>query len=93
MTTKDGEPAVGSGILTPATEGQGVTTGTVIHIGKPHGVSPMGLVYEVETLAELPPPKPRETRDHAGPAMVNSAAFREGWERVFGGRQQDDLPN
>ena len=28
-----------------------------------------------------------------GPAKVASPRFRDGWDRVFGGRREDDLPN
>jgi hypothetical protein len=93
MTTKDGQPAVGSGILTPAEDGQAVVTGTVVHIGEQRGVSPMGPVYDAETLAELPQPRPRQdAKGRAGPAYANTEAFREGWDRVFGGKR-DERPN
>ena len=55
------------------------------------GVSPMGEVvaltpekghapfYRVETLAEAP------VKAHPGPANVSSEAYRDGWDRIFGG--------
>lgn len=33
----------------------------------------------------------RPAASPGGPAMVNSAGFRSGWERIFGGRQEVGL--
>ncbi len=37
-------------------------------------------VFDVEVLMEAPQPK----TEHAGPVRVSSAAYRTGWDRVFG---------
>ncbi len=46
-----------------------------------------GEVSDVETIYERPPPLNDVAGSASGPAMVASDAFRDGWDRIFGGKQ------
>lgn len=45
-----------------------------------------GPVFDVETLYERPLPPTDDVAGKAGPAMVATPAYRDGWDRIFGAK-------
>jgi hypothetical protein len=79
-------PEVSLGELRPIKEGEPIY-GDVVSLHR-RGNSD---VCTVETVIEHPlKAKPREAH---GPAMVATEAYRDGWDRVFGGKSRDTLVN
>ena len=46
-----------------------------------------GPTFDVESLYERPAPPTDVAGSHSGPAMVTTEAYRDGWDRIFGGKQ------
>ena len=81
VRNKDGElrPA----LLEQHEEGKPIHT-EIVHLEE----TDCPITYDVKTLFD---PADYQESD-SGPAMVNSPAFKAGWDRVFGGKE-DDLAN
>lgn len=77
------EDRVEAGELRPIEEGKPLY-GELVKLS-PRGEHPR--LFDVDVLAAAPPRQSDAAeRGHRGPALVNSEAFREGWESVFGSR-------
>jgi hypothetical protein len=49
--------------------------------------------YDVEVLASREELGQSPALGHAGPAQVATDAYRDGWEAIFGAREEPGLPN
>lgn len=50
-------------------------------------------VCDVKVHVKAPTATGETPQAHKGPARVASAAYRDGWERLFGGRREGGAPN
>ena len=69
-----------TGIARPPRDGESINSSDVVHL---HHRGP-GPVYDVEVLYEHAARAAEE--EGSGPAMVNSEAYRTGWDQIFGSR-------
>lgn len=78
---------VEAGVLRPLQTGKPID-GEVISLS-PRGDAP--LLFDVKS--ELPSPYPPPPRSTDGPAQVATAAYRKGWDAVWGRRRRDRTVN
>lgn len=75
------------GALKPMKDGDPIGSGEIVSLKEGDGP-----VHEVETLWSGSDPglssDPEDGHGGKGPAMVNSKAYGDGWERIFGSRQK-----
>lgn len=79
--------------LAPIAEGQPLS-GELVRLSPREGHP---VLLDVQTLYQpeqtAPTVEPTPCAGHKGPARVNTEAFRDGWDRVFGASPRARLPN